>query len=72
MDTQHAHLLYLYMDDFGDKYHSQEDAQYLINALKETYEIKVDFSENYYGLTLDWQYVQGYVYVSISTSVGKR
>ena len=62
----------LCVDDFGVKYHSQEDSQHLINSLKETYELKVSFSgKNYCGLTVDWQYVQDYVDVLMPTFVEK-
>ena len=45
----------LCVDDFGVKYYIQEDAQHLVNSLKDTYEFKADYSgKNYYGLTLDW------------------
>ena len=42
MDTQHAENICLCVGDFVVKYYSQGDEQYLINALKETYELKAN------------------------------
>ena len=48
----------LVVDDFGVKYTSKEDAQHLINALKQTYEISEDWNgELYCGITLKWDYI---------------
>ena len=54
------------MDDLGEKYHSKEDAQHLIDALDAYYDITVDWTgRNYCRLTLDWHYKDGYVDVSM-------
>ena len=47
----------LVVDDFGIKYGSMADANHLINALRELYEITIDWTGKLYcGLTLDWDY----------------
>jgi hypothetical protein len=56
----------LCVDDFGVKYFSKKDAQHLIDAVKASYELTVDWSGALYcGLTLDWHYDEGYVDVSM-------
>ena len=55
----------LCVDDFGIKYFCQDDADHLLNALREHYDISVDWKgANYCGLTLDWNDEQGFVDVS--------
>ena len=52
----------LTVDDFGIKYFSREDADHLINTLKEFYELSIDWKgKNYCGLTMDWNYKEGFV-----------
>ena len=52
----------LVVDDFGVKYVGKENAQHLINALKQEYEIEIDWKGGLYcGISLDWKYNQGYV-----------
>lgn len=56
----------LCVDDFGVKYFNKEDAQHLIDTLDAHYDLTVDWTgHNYCGLTLDWNYSEGYVDVSI-------
>ena len=56
----------LCVDDFGAKYWSKEDADHLCNAIGMTYKYAVDREgQNYYGLSLDWNYVLGYVDISM-------
>jgi len=56
----------LCVDDFGVKYFSKADAQHLIDAIKENYELSIDWEGTLYcGLTLNWQYEKGYVDVSM-------
>ena len=56
----------LCVDDFGVKYFSQADADHLLDALKQHYKISVDLEgKNYCGLTMDWNYQQGYVDISM-------
>ena len=52
----------LVVDDFGIKYQGEENAMHLINALREEYEIDVDWKgELYCGVSLRWNYNEGYV-----------
>ena len=54
--------VFLCVDDFGVKYTSKADVQYLINALQENYDITIDWSGQVFcGLDLEWNYAQGYV-----------
>ena len=56
----------LCVDDFGIKYHSQKDLDHLQQTLKKYYDISVDKDgQNYCGLTLEWNYKEGYVDTSI-------
>ena len=56
----------LCVDGFGVKYFKKEDAQHLIDTLKLYYPISLDWAgKNYCGLTLEWNYEQGYVDVNI-------
>ena len=60
----------LCVDDFGVKYFKKEDAQHLIDTLKLYYPISLDWAgKNYCGLTLEWNYEQGYVDVNIPNCV---
>ena len=62
----------LCVDDFGIKYFSKADADHLLNALKTKYKISTDWTgNNYCGLTLDWNYAQGYVDVSMPGYIKK-
>ena len=62
----------LCVDDFGVQYFSEQDAQHLIAALKTKYEITIDRKgENFCGMTLKWNYVHGYVDVSMPGYVQK-
>ena len=57
---------YLCVDDFGVQYFSESDAQQLISALKDKYEITVDKKgENFCGLKLDWNYTHRHVSISM-------
>ena len=47
----------LVVDDFGIKCAGKEHAQYLLNVLREFYEIEEDWTGSLYcGITLDWHY----------------
>jgi hypothetical protein len=47
----------LVVDDFGIKYLGKENADHLLNALKEHYEVTEDWSGRLYcGISLDWNY----------------
>ena len=56
----------LIVDDFGVKYMSSEHAKHLIKVLKEHYTITEDWeAEKYSGITLDWDYHQCQVHLSM-------
>ena len=60
------------VDDFGVKYFSTQDANHLLDVLKEHYTVSVDWAgKNYCGLTFNWEYEQGYVDVSMPGYVEK-
>ena len=62
----------LCVDDFGIKYFEKKDAEHLINALRTHYKTTVDWSgENYCGLNIKWNYVNGYVDISIDGYIEK-
>ena len=52
----------LCIDDFGVKYFSKIDANHLINALQQNYNITTDWTGSlYFGLTLQWSYKKRWV-----------
>ena len=56
----------LTVDDFGVKYIGRDDAMHLIAALKQHYELEIDWTGKLYcGITLDWNYEEGYVDISM-------
>jgi hypothetical protein len=62
----------LCVDDFGIKYYSRADAEHLLASLRDNYKISVDWDgKNYCGLTLDWNYDEGYVDISMPGYVEK-
>ena len=62
----------LCVDDFGVQCFNSADKQHLISALKDKYNITVDNKgENFCGLKLDWDYVQGKVDMSMPDFVQK-
>jgi hypothetical protein len=62
----------LVVDDFGVKYVGREHAQHLIDAIKESYPISVDWSGKIYcGVTLDWDYIKRQVILSMPGYVKK-
>ena len=62
----------LIVDDFGVKYENIEQVKHLIHALKQKYEITVDWAETLYaGVSLDWDYVKRTVKLSISGCIKK-
>jgi hypothetical protein len=55
-DTKHITFT-LVVDDFGIKYLGKENADHLLNALKEHYEVTKDWAGKLYcGISLDWNY----------------
>jgi hypothetical protein len=62
----------LAVDDFGIKYFCKRDADHLFAALKEKYNLTIDWTgASYLGFTLDWHYHAGYVDLSMSKYVPK-
>ena len=62
----------LVVDDFGIKYVGEEHAMHLLNALQEHYEVETDWTaEKYLGITLDWDYDNGQVHLSMPGYVTK-
>ena len=57
----------LCVDDFGVKYFSKDDADHLLTSLRSSgFTVSTDWSgKNYCGLTLDWNYKDGYVDISM-------
>jgi Reverse transcriptase (RNA-dependent DNA polymerase). len=56
----------LVVDDFGVKYTNEADVHHLIAALKDKYNISIDWEGSLYcGLHLKWDYTAGYVDVSM-------
>ena len=62
----------LVVDDFGVKYVGGRHLDHLINALRDNYKITVDLPGNsYLDPTIDWNYAQGYVNISMPNFVRK-
>ena len=60
----------LCVDDFGIKYTDKKDAEHLLNALRQLYTISVDWSgTSYIGLTLNWDYNQRTLKISMPTYI---
>ena len=56
----------LVVDDFGVKYVGEEHAQHLLNAIQEDYKCKAEWDgSRYLGLTLDWDYENHEVHLSM-------
>ena len=62
----------LVVGNFGVKYVAKQRLEHLINTLLDQYKIMVDLTVNsYLGLTIDWNYAQGYVDISMPDYVRK-
>jgi len=62
----------LAVDDFGIKYYDQTDLDHLFNALETKYVLTKDLTgSSYLGLTLNWNYADGYVDISMPQYVTK-
>ena len=62
----------LSVDDFGIKYTNKADVEHLLTSLQTKYTMTVDWTgKNYCGLTLDWQYQNKHVDVSLPGYIGK-
>jgi hypothetical protein len=56
----------LVVDDFGIKYIGRDNAEHLIASIKKNYAISSDWTRSAYcGLTLDWDYTNGTVDLSM-------
>ena len=56
----------LVVDDFGVKYINKADVEHLISVLKQDYGIDTDWEgTRYLGLTLDWDYINREVHLSM-------
>ena len=57
---------YLWVDDCGIKYHTKDDAQHLLDTIGKSYQYNTDWmGNNYCKLTLEWNYQNGYVDISM-------
>jgi len=62
----------LVVDDFGVKYVEKQNADHLISVLQEHYAIVIDWDgTRYIGLTLDWDYSQHKVHLSMPGYINK-
>ena len=62
----------LVVDDFGVKYVGKKHAEHLIRALRELYEISIDWKgEIYIGLTLKWNYTERSVTISMPNFIAQ-
>ena len=62
----------LVVDNFGVKYVVGQHLNHLINALRVQYKIAVGLTGNsYLGVTINWNYAQGYVNISMPDYVRK-
>ena len=63
----------LTVDDFGIKYIGKQNALHLINVLKSHYDMETDWTGGLYcGITLEWNYEQRYVDISMPNYVKKK
>ena len=57
----------LCFDNFGIKANSVEDAHHLTNVIKKIFKWSIDWEDqNYFGLTLDWNFAKNYVDISMT------
>ena len=63
----------LVVDDFGVKYVGKEHADHLIACLQQTYKLSEDWSGSLYcGITLEWNYDNRYVDISMPGYIKKK
>ena len=63
---------YVWVDDFGVKYNNDEDANHLLNSLKQHYSITTDWKgEEYCGLSIKWDYKNRHVDISMPGFIDK-
>ena len=54
------------VDDFGIKYWSEDDKRHLLDSLRKNFRITTDLEgKDYCGLSLHWDYKNGYVDISM-------
>jgi len=69
--TRHIQFT-LTVDNFGVKYVGKDNADHLIAALRKHYEVEEDWKGSLYcGITLNWNYAQGHVDISMPGYVNK-
>ena len=62
----------LYVDDFGVKVFNEDDKSHFLHSLRKYYNFSVDHKgELYLGLTIDWNYTEGYVNISMPGYIKK-
>lgn len=62
----------LIVDDFGVKYVGKEHADHLLGVLRKWYKVSEDWEGKLYaGITLDWNYDEGYVDISMPGYITK-
>ena len=73
MDTRNTKTTFcLCEDDFGVKYFSLADAEHLISAVQEMFQVTVDWEGKHYcGLNILWNYREGWVEISMPTYIPK-
>ena len=60
------------MDDFGVKYTNEDNFKHLVNAFKKNYKLKInDTGGLYCDITLMWNYIEGYVGLSMPEYIQK-
>ena len=63
----------LVVDDFGIKYVGKKNLDHLSNALQHNYTTKIDHGDMLYcGITLEWNYAERYVDISVPEYVNKK
>ncbi len=63
----------LVVDDFGVKYEKKDNAEHLIASIKATYRLTKDWTGNLYcGITLDWDYANRTVDISMPGYIRKK
>lgn len=70
--TRHHTTFTLVVDDFGVKYINKANAQRLIDALQEDYQITIDWTGGkYIGITFDWGYSRRKVHLTMPKYLAK-
>ena len=65
-------IFYICVDDFGIKFYNKNDIDHLLTSLRHHYKVSIDWEgKNFCGLTLNWNYSDGYVDISMPEYVNK-